>query len=256
MSSARDRTSPRSRRPLSRVAVAGLALAVLAALAALLPGPVYRFDGWSLGTAFAVLRWAAYAGIAAAAVSLVGAVLARPGGPRRGFPYAVAGLAVGLAVVGVPLSYLQTARSVPPIHDITTDTDDPPRFEAILPLRAEAPNPAAYAGEEVAARQRAAYPDIAPATVPAPPDEAFERAVAVARGMGWEVVAAEEDAGRIEATGTTFWFGFKDDVVVRIRPAGAGSRVDVRSKSRVGVGDLGVNAVRVRRFLDELRERG
>ena len=255
MSSSRGGVSRGPRRPLSRIAVVGLMLAILAALGILLPGPVYRFNAWALGTALAVLRWAVYAGLAALVVSLVGAVLARPGGPRRGFPYAVSGLLIGLVVVGVPLTYVRTAQSVPPIHDITTDPEDPPQFEALLPLRADAPNPAAYAGEPVAAQQRGAYPDIAPVTVPVPPDEAFGRALAVAREMGWEIVAAEGAEGRIEATETTFWFGFKDDVVIRIQPAEAGSRVDVRSTSRVGVSDPGANAARVRRFLEEFRER-
>jgi uncharacterized protein (DUF1499 family) len=163
---------------------------------------------------------------------------------------------ISLVVVAVPLAYLRTAQGVPPIHDITTDTENPPLFEAILPLRADASDPAVYAGEEVAAQQRGAYPDIKPQTLPVPPDEAFERALVAAGEIGWEIVAAEKGEGRIEATDTTFWFGFKDDVVIRIQPAEAGSRIDVRSTSRVGVGDLGVNAARIRRFLEELRERG
>ncbi len=256
MSHSEDRILQARRKPLSRIAAAGLVLAVLAAIAALLPGPAYRFGGWSLDTAFAVLRWAVYAGMGAVVVSIIGAILARPGGPYRGFPYAVAGVLISLVVIGVPLAYLRIAQSVPPIHDVTTDTENPPLFEAILPLRADAPNPAVYAGEEVAAQQRGAYPEIKPRTLPVPPDEAFERTLAVAGEMGWEIVAAEKGKGRIEATDTTFWFGFKDDVVIRIQPAEAGSRVDVRSTSRVGVGDLGVNAARVRRFLEGLREQG
>jgi uncharacterized protein (DUF1499 family) len=70
--------------------------------------------------------------------------------------------------------------------------------------------------------------------------------------MRWEVVAADAAAGRIEATATTPWFGFRDDIVVRIVPADGGSRVDVRSVSRVGKGDLGVNARRIREFLGRL----
>jgi uncharacterized protein (DUF1499 family) len=81
----------------------------------------------------------------------------------------------------------------------------------------------------------------------------MQRALDAARSLGWEVVASDAATGRIEATATSRWFGFKDDVVVRIRPEGAGSRVDVRSMSRVGVGDLGANAERVREFLAKLR---
>ena len=72
--------------------------------------------------------------------------------------------------------------------------------------------------------------------------------------LGWEIVAAEPDRGRIEATATTFWFRFKDDVVIRLTPRGYGTYVDVRSKSRIGGGDMGANANRIRRFLQRLTE--
>jgi uncharacterized protein (DUF1499 family) len=86
-----------------------------------------------------------------------------------------------------------------------------------------------------------------------PPAAAFTRALGAARRMGWEIVAADSAAGRIEATATTTWFGFKDDVVVRIKPNQNGSRIDVRSESRVGGSDIGTNAKRIRRYLGELR---
>ena len=235
------------------IATLGLALALLAAFVLLIAGPGYRFGIWPLGIGFALLRYAAYGGIVAAVVSAVGLALARPRGRRRGMFRAVAGLAIGLITVGVPWSYARTARSVPPIHDITTDPDDPPAFEALLPLRADAPNPTEYDGPQVAAEQRAGYPDIGPLVVAAPPDRAYAAALAAALEMDWRIVAAQEAAGRIEATDRTLWFGFTDDVVVRIRPEGAGSRIDVRSTSRVGVGDAGKNAARIRGFLVEVR---
>jgi uncharacterized protein (DUF1499 family) len=231
---------------------AGFALALLAGLALLLAGTGHRLGWWSFGTGFRILRWAAYGGIAAAAISAAGLVIALLRARRRGMFRALAGLIVGLVVVGVPLSYLQSARSVPPIHDITTDPEDPPEFEAILPMRADAPNPVAYGGAPVAAQQRAAYPDIAPADYPVAPQTAFGAALVAADAMGWTVVATDQAAGRIEATDRTFWFGFTDDVVIRVRPTDAGSRIDVRSTSRVGVGDFGTNAARVRDYLHEL----
>jgi uncharacterized protein (DUF1499 family) len=82
----------------------------------------------------------------------------------------------------------------------------------------------------------------------------FKRAEATARAMGWEIVAAEPGEGRIEATDTTMWFGFKDDIVIRIVPEGEGSRLDIRSMSRVGKSDLGKNADRIRKFLAALKE--
>jgi uncharacterized protein (DUF1499 family) len=242
------------RRTAVASANAGLALALVAALALLLAGPGHRFGWWSLGAAFGMLRWAVYGGIAAALLSAVGLVVAPLRAQRRGMFRALAGLIIGLVVVGVPLSYLQTARSVPPIHDITTDTEDPPEFEAIVPLRAAAPNPVAYGGPAVAAQQRDAYPDIAPADYPVAPQTAFEAALVAAGDMGWTMVATDEAAGRIEAIDRTFWFGFTDDVVIRVRPTDAGSRIDVRSTSRVGVGDFGTNAARVRAYLEKLDE--
>ena len=248
------RSAQRWRQLTVALATAGLALALLAGLALLAAGPGYRFGWWPLGTGFAFIRWAAYGGIAAAAVAAAALILAPLRGQRRGMFRALAGLAIGLIVVGVPWSYLRTARSLPPIHDITTDPSEPPAFEAILPLRADAPNSAEYGGAEVAAQQRDAYPDLASLVIALPPDRAFAAALAAALEMDWQIVAADEGDGRIEASDRTLWFGFTDDVVVRVRPDGAGSRIDIRSTSRVGVGDLGKNAARVRAYLAEVRE--
>jgi uncharacterized protein (DUF1499 family) len=243
-------------RPTSWMASAGFLLAVLAALAALSAGPGYRFGYWSLSVAFTLIRWSVVGGIAASALALVGMVRARLGGPRLGFWRALFGLAISLPVVVIPLYYLMyVAPRVPPIHDITTDTENPPVFEAILPLRAEAPNPPEHPGARVAAQQRAAYPDVAPLTTPMEPELAFRHALATAREMGWQVVANDPGEGGIEAVDQTPWFGFNDDIVIRVRPQGDGSRIDVRSKSRIGVSDLGTNAERVRHYLRTLQSR-
>ncbi|HEV8714039.1 MAG TPA: DUF1499 domain-containing protein [Candidatus Binatia bacterium] len=239
-------------RPLSRVASGGFLLALLAGLALWLAGTGYRLQWWELRPAFTILRWAAYGGLVAAVLSLLGMLLARPGGPRRGFSRALVGLLVGLVVVGIPWQWWRKAQQVPPIHDITTDTETPPAFVAILPLRTGAANPADYGGPELAAQQRTGYPDLSPLTLQATPQQAFERALAAAHAMGWEIVAAEPAGGRIEATATTFWFGFKDDVVVRITPTDSGSRVDVRSVSRVGRSDVGTNAQRIKAYLERV----
>jgi uncharacterized protein (DUF1499 family) len=245
----------RDDRRVTPIATIGLVLALLAALAGLSAGLGYRLGWWALGTGFALLRYAAYGAIAAMVVSVIGLALARPGGGRRGLYRALAGLVIGAVVFGVPWSYLRAAQQVPPIHDITTDTEDPPSFVAILPLRADAANPPDYGGEEVAAQQHAAYPAIRPVSVPLPPDQTFEQALATAQDEGWEIVAAVPSDGRIEATDTTLWWGFKDDVVIRIRQGDSGSRLDIRSKSRVGIGDVGTNAARIEAFLEELEER-
>jgi len=164
-------------------------------------------------------------------------------------------LAVSVILIGTVLSQRPDTTNVPPIHDITTDTVNPPRFEAILALRADAPNPPEYAGGEVARQQQQAYPDITTLTIQSPPDEVFAAAEQVARDLGWDIVAADRAAGRIEATDTTTWFRFKDDVVVRLTARDTGTDVDVRSESRVGRSDMGANAARIRIFLQQLKAR-
>lgn len=226
------------------------AVAVLVMPAA---GVAYRLGLVPLpGALLQGMRWAAYLGIAAVVVSAVTMVLAYRRRVRYGVALAAAGLALGAIAVLIPLSWQSRARSVPPIHDITTDTADPPTFERVAALRAGAPNTLDY-DPKVGAQQRQAYPDVVPVTLAMAPDAAFERALAAARDAGWEIVDADQEARRIEATDTTFWFGFKDDVVIRLRPSGEGTRVDVRSVSRVGRSDVGTNARRIRAYLESLQ---
>ena len=159
-------------------------------------------------------------------------------------------LALAAGVVVVPMATLLPAVGAPVIHDITTDTEDPPLFDAIVAIRGDTSNPLEYRGPELAATQRAAYPDIQPLVVGRPSDEVLDMSRAVAEELGWEIVTVDPDRGLLEATDTTYWFGFKDDVAVRLRPVGGdATRVDVRSISRVGGGDLGANAARIRRFV-------
>jgi uncharacterized protein (DUF1499 family) len=227
-------------------------LGLLAAVLVLAAGPGTRFGLWDFRTGFSALRWGAYAGLAAVAVAVV-LFLVRPG--SGGVVPLVLGLLLGLGAAFVPWRWMQQARRVPPIHDITTDLDRPPKFVAVLPLRAGAPNPPTYGGPEVADAQRRSYPDIKPLLLGVPAGAAYSRALASARGMGWELVATDSTTGRIEATATTPWFGFKDDVVVRVRPEGPGSRIDVRSVSRVGKSDVGANAQRIRTYLADVASR-
>ena len=227
-------------------------LGVVAAVLVLAAGPGTRFGLWDFRTGFGALRWGAYAGLAAAAVAVL-LFIVRPG--SGGVVPLVLGLLLGLGAAFVPWRWMQQARRVPPIHDITTDLDRPPKFVAVLPLRAGAPNPATYGGSEVADAQRRSYPDIKPLLLSVPAGAAYKQALASAQGMGWELVASDSTAGRIEATATTPWFGFKDDVVVRVRPEGSGSRIDVRSVSRVGKSDVGANAQRIRTYLADVANR-
>ena len=165
---------------------------------------------------------------------------------------AVAGGVAALlgAVLLAPLvaSKLDPPRRAPPIHDISTDTQDPPAFEVLDDTRAGASNTLEHGGPELAAAQAAGYPDIAPLETALAPEAAFERALAVAREMGWEIVASDADRLRLEATARTPVFHFADDIVVVVAPANGGSRVDMRGVSRVGRSDQGVNAARIREF--------
>lgn len=229
-----------------------LGIALLALLILLIGGPGYRLGLWDLGFGLlGVMRYALYLGAAAAGLGLLGLVV--PKFRKDGVGTLVLALILGAVVAAVPVGVRQIASSKPFIHDITTDLDDPPVFVDVLPLRADAPNPPEYGGEEIAEQQRAGYPELGPAFFDAPVGRVFDAAVDTVQAMGWVQVAASEAEGRIEATDTTLWYGFKDDVVIRIRAEDAQTRVDVRSKSRVGGSDLGKNADRIEGFLEALQ---
>ncbi|NJD57277.1 MAG: DUF1499 domain-containing protein [Nitrospirae bacterium] len=224
------------------------------AVALILAGTGTHLGWWGFRKGLAVLRWSAYAEIGIAILSLACCVMAAAGRARTAVIMSVLALVLSLAAVALPVRMWMTFRGVPMIHDITTDMDNPPPFDAVLKLRRDAQNPAEYGGEEIAAQQRRAYPDLAPLILDMPPDAAFERCRGAVKKMGWEMVQADTAKGIIEATDTTFWFRFKDDIVVRVMPSGGGSRIDVRSVSRVGKSDVGTNARRIRAFLDALRK--
>ncbi|HEY5975295.1 MAG TPA: DUF1499 domain-containing protein, partial [Geobacteraceae bacterium] len=200
-----------------------------------------------------LLGYGVYGGIGAALLGMWGGMLACRKRQAAGIALAVLAVVGGLAVAAVPASWRLHARRLPVIHDITTDTLHPPEFVTILPLRKDAPNLATYGGPEVAEQQKQAYADLRTEVLDLPADQAFERALAAARAAGWRIVAAEPAAGRIEATDTTFWFGFTDDIVIRLAPAGERTLVDIRSVSRVGKSDVGTNAKRIRSYLKQLR---
>ena len=162
---------------------------------------------------------------------------------------------MGLASAYVPWQWQKAAQAVPPIHDISTDTITPPLYVEAAAVRREqhAANSLDYSAE-VAAQQRTGYPDLAPAFLTAAPDDAYRSALALVRARGWTVLAEDAAGRRIEATDTTYWFGFKDDIAIRVSTVPDGtSRVDLRSVSRVGRSDVGTNARRIRAFLADLQ---
>lgn len=238
-----------SARPLL---VALLLLTVSCGVAAMLSGYGHRLGWWEYRTGFTILRWSVWIATGAGILALIGFLAAAAYQQPRLMAMGLVSAALAGAIVLPAWQHQRNGTLVPRINDITTDTDDPPAFVAVIPLRKDAPNPVTYGGEAVAREQQAAYADIKPLRLKLPPGPAFERALVAARDMGWTIVAAEPGVGRIEATDQTRWFGFKDDVVIRVTEADGGSRVDVRSKSRIGRNDFGTNAKRVRAYIRKL----
>jgi uncharacterized protein (DUF1499 family) len=230
-----------------------LVMAVVAFTMTVASGPGTKAEVWSWQTGVALLRWATYVGLAAGLGALMLLVSFVIPALRRHLWVPIASLILAVAAVLPPMMMLDKAKRVPMIHDVSTDLADPPAFVALLAARKAAPNGAAYGGPQVAEQQRKGYPDIKTIVVKTPPAETMQKAIDAARSLGWQVAASDSASGRLEATETTAFFGFKDDVVVRIRPEGTGSRVDVRSVSRVGLSDLGANADRIRRFAAKLQ---
>jgi len=202
--------------------------------------------------------------MASGGLGLVSLVLAAIVKPRKGF--FTAGFAVFTALAG--LGYLKGVQTkvaeLPFIHDVTTDTQDVPVFTAaIMDQRAKVTgvNTADYVGKKdrrenelVSVLQTKAFPDIRSLVLSEEPKVVFGKAEAIVNGFGWDVANVDVEAGIIEATHTTFWYGFEDDVIIRLRPSeGGGTVVDIRSLSRIGGSDIGKNAERVRAFLKKLK---
>jgi uncharacterized protein (DUF1499 family) len=222
---------------------------LIAFLLVVLAGPLYKFGIIELGTAFTGFKFGVYAGIAALVLLALQIIVKRKTVTLGSAVVAVAFSAVAIAM---PLNMMNKAKSVPPIHDISTDLVNPPEFVAIAPLRADASNPVAYDGIETAEQQRKSYPELQTLTYPQPKSELVAAVEQAVKNLGWELVNTDTSQGIIEATDTTMWFGFKDDVVVRVGDQGSERLVDIRSKSRVGGSDLGKNAERIHTLIDEL----
>jgi len=226
----------------------------LLSLLALAAAPLSWREGWlRVGGSFGLLALAALAAVLGAALAIIAFIFA-----GRSFGLWRVALLIGVLLLGAGYILLPLRlwmQHAPAIHDITTDTADPPALIAPLAARAaEHGASASYGGPAFASQQQKAYPDIAPLMLALPPAKAFDLALATARSMPrWQVTASDPASGRIEASQASFWFGFVDDVVIRVTPAGEGSRVDMRSVSRQGKGDLGVNAARVRAYLAALQ---
>ncbi len=226
-----------------------LAGAVLLAL--MLSGIGSRLEWWHWGTGLTMLRYAFYFGLGVLALGLVALVVAIV--KSRGRDILVLGHALALALIPVAFVAFQiiTARSVPPIHDITTDPDDPPVLQAVAGVPEKSIK---YPGIDVFQQQKAAYPDLVGIPVALSVAATYDNVRRTAESLGWEILVDAPNERHLQAVDTTFWFGFKDDISVRVRAKGDGSLVDIRSVSRVGVSDVGKNAARIRRFAKVLSE--
>lgn len=223
-------------------------LALLLMLVVFAGGPGVHLGLWSPLDGFILsMRVSFVGGLALAALSLIVIIMIAMNKKRGGMARAILTLLIGLALAS-PVGYLRLSGHVAPIHDITTDTANPPAFIALVGMRGEGANSLVYEGDKLAALQKGSYPDIGPLLVSDQPEQAFARALYVAGNMGWEITGVDASVMRFEATDHTLWFAFADDVVVTIKATEGGSRIDLRSVSRVGVSDLGANAKRIMAF--------
>lgn len=228
-------------------------ISFIGALAVILSGYGYQLGVWGLFTAFRILI------PVGSALAVIGGLVAfitylrADSSLKSRAGYAFPALAVALLAAGnFFFWYSEVQTGYPPIHDITTDLENPPEFVAIAPLRADAPNPTAYPGAETAEQQREFYTDLNSLYTGVNYDSAYTRALQTARSMPWNLVAHSREDGRIEAWHKLPWFGFIDDVVIRVDTTAEGARIDMRSKSRLGRGDLGVNAKRINTYFTRL----
>jgi Protein of unknown function (DUF1499) len=237
----------------------GLASPIVALGGAL--GSAWGF--WDFGKGFLALAGAFVLAFMAVAMGFGVGARNRKKGVSAPKLHRFAGMAIGIGMIGWLSSLAFTAFTVAPIHDISTDLADPPQFQTLV-LRADnwdaipGANDAGMKGMTPQQRweviHRGAYGDVRTVRISEPVVDVLAKAERLAKNRGWDIAISDSAKGRLEATAVTRFFGFKDDVVVRVRATedGQSSLVDMRSVSRVGVSDLGANAKRVRSFLADL----
>jgi len=243
--------------PVSSLALWARRLAVFAAIAAVVSIAIVRFGFLEVKPALMTFFGAlGFAGLSIL-VALAGFVAIWRNG-SRGMSRILLALALDVVILAYPAYLALQYRKLPPIHDITTDPIDPPRFEALARLRTgDGANTAVYAGLYSAELQRAAYPDIEPVDLDVPVQRAYDVALAVVTKRKWLIIDERAPQpprriGRIEAVARTPIMGFREDVSIRVTPDGDGSRVDIRSSSRYFEGDLGSNASRVAKLIEDI----
>ena len=222
----------------------------LVAVMFLFLGPIgTKLGAWAFTTGFALIAVAALLSIIGFTLGVVAILIARRRDLSAAKQKLYVALVISVAILALLGNQFLKATSVPEIHNISTDVNDPPAFAAVVDLRGENSNPLAYDKTVLSERQLTAYPEVRTLNSDLNPADALARASDLLESMGLEIVNVDQASNIVEATATTFWFGFKDDVVVRIRAADDGSLVDMRSVSRIGQSDLGANAARIMTFL-------
>ena len=245
---------------LAKLTFAGFILALAIGLVAAF-GTRAGFWGYDFGL-WTLFPWCIGVGLATLVIGvawILWAMIANDGSSAR---FGLIGLVGAAVVLANPIYEFASSHGEPAIIDVSTDTEHAPEFVSLLSQRDGATNSPDYDGRQrmnfdgktstVAILQHKYYSNIHTQGVLISPERLFKRAVAAAYGEGWDIVAIVPDAGRIEATDTTFFFGFTDDIVIRVKPAGMGAKLDIRSKARDGRRDMGRNIERVRSFLKRL----
>src|ERR1700716_2725656 len=254
---ARRFSAPYQSEPVSSLALWARNLAVFSVVAVLVSIIIVRFGFLEMKPALATL----FGALACAGVSiLVGlaAFVAIWQNGAQGRSRILLALLIDAVVLAYPAYLGLQYRKLPPLHDITTDPIDPPRFDALARLRTgEGANTAVYAGLYSAELQRQYYPDIQTVELEVPVARAYEVTLALVNKRKWLVIDERAPQlprriGRIEAVARTPIMGFREDVSIRVTPDGEDSRVDIRSSSRYFESDLGSNAARVTRLIDDI----
>jgi uncharacterized protein (DUF1499 family) len=253
---ARRFSAPYQSEPVSSLASWARNLAVFSVVAVLVSIIIVRFGFLEMKPALATFFGAlGIAGLSILVSFAAFAAIWQNG--SRGMSRILLALLIDAVVLAYPAYLALQYRRLPPIHDITTDPIDPPRFEALARLRTgEGTNPAVYAGLYSAEQQRLAYPDIETVELDIPAQRAFEAVMRLVAKRKWLVIDERapqpRGIGRIEAVARTPIMGFREDVAIRVTPDGDGSRVDIRSASRYFESDLGSNAARISKLIDDL----
>lgn len=229
----------------SRLIKIGMIVSIIGALTVILAGYAYQWGWWSIRFGFQIIPWGTGAAVLGGIIASIGFLTHKTKSTSEVLIGVTGMLIAVIAIANLGYWYNERGQGYPPIHDITTNVENPPAFVAIAPLRINASNPTPYSGKETADQQKAFYSDLEPIKLLVDYDKAFDMAVKTTEKMPWTIVDINKEQGRIEAFHKLAWFGFVDDVVIRVDTTANGSIVDIRSKSRIGRGDLGVNAKRI-----------